>query len=120
MPYVRHSSADRGKLWPKSLMYGKVRLKGLTHLYATVTMMTHPQTIQEAVAQALAEKGLPAPTCWIRKPFFEGHRFLVHEMLFAGGRAVWIAERNVVEVYDDQGTLLKAVTLASAAGRRVA
>jgi hypothetical protein len=83
-------------------------------------MMTHPQTIQEAVALALAEKGLPSPTCWIRKPFFEGHRSLVHEMLFAGGRAVWFAERNMVEVYDDEGTLLKAVTLDSAVCRRAA
>jgi len=73
--------------------------------------MSHPQTIQDVVAQTLAERGIAEPTCWTRRPFFQQGRSLAHEMRFVGGRALWLADRNVGEGYDAEGTLLKAVAL---------
>jgi len=36
---------------------------------------------------------------------------LVADALFDGGYAIWRAENGVVEVYDEEGKLLKTVTI---------
>ncbi len=61
------------------------------------------------VTAALAEIGICASirTILIQKGYFVGIKFL-----FDGGYAVRFAGKNAIEVYDDDGKLLKTVSLA--------
>jgi len=64
---------------------------------------------QDVVAATLKEMGLsavPSRTILIQKGYFIGHKYR-----FDGGYAVWLIEKNAIEVYDDEGKLLKTVSL---------
>ena len=70
--------------------------------------MDDQPAIQDVVAATLKEMGLGAAfvrTVLIQDGFFVGHKYRFHE----GGHAVWRAEKNVIEVYNDDGNLLKTV-----------
>ena len=74
--------------------------------------MVQAGSIQDAVATALAEMGIATDslvhTILLRGGYFVGHKFR-----FDGGYAVWLAEKNLAEFYDDGGKLLKTVTFES-------
>lgn len=67
-------------------------------------------TIPNAVAAVLKELGLyPSAslrTVLIRDGYFAGEKYR-----FDGGWATWAAGKNVIEVYDDNGKLLKTVAV---------
>ena len=71
------------------------------------------RSIHDVVAEALAEVGIPEPPCLARTVLLQDRYFVGHKMQFDGGHAIWLAERNVVEVYDREGHLLKAVALGT-------
>ena len=60
------------------------------------------------VTATLAEMGICAPmrTILIQKGYFVGHKYR-----FDGGYAIRLAGKNAIEVYDDDGKLLKTVSL---------
>jgi hypothetical protein len=70
--------------------------------------MNPAKSIHDLVAALLQEMGLgDAPafhTILLRDRYFVGHKY--H---FDGGYAVWLAEENRIEVFDDEGTLLRTV-----------
>ena len=74
--------------------------------------MGQARSIQDAVTTALAEMGIAAAslvhTILLRDCHFVGHKFR-----FDGGYAIWLAETNTVEVYDDGRRLLKKVVIES-------
>ena len=76
-------------------------------------------TVEEAVAAALKEMGIgkdaTARTVLIHDGYFVGYKFR-----FDGGYVVWLAKENVIEVYDDVGTLLKTVGVETSDEKRVA
>jgi len=45
-------------------------------------------------------------TILIRKGYFVGHKYR-----FDGGVAVWLVEENAIEIYGDDGELLKTLAL---------
>ena len=45
-------------------------------------------------------------TVLIQKGYFVGHKYRID-----GGYAVWLIENKAIEIYDDEGKLLKAVSL---------
>ena len=64
-------------------------------------------SICEVVAATLKEMGVsavPMRTVLIQKGCFIGQKYR-----FDSGYAVWLAGKNVIEVYDDAGKLLKTV-----------
>ena len=76
------------------------------------------EKVQDLVAATLAEMGVrvaPMRTILIQKGYFVGHKY--H---FDGGYAVWLIEKNVIEVYDDDGKLLKTVSLEMNGGEKAA
>ena len=79
------------------------------------------QSVSLIVAATLKEMGFGADataltcTALIRDGYFVGHKFR-----FERGCAVWLAENNVIEVYDDAGKLLRAVGVETSDEKRVA
>jgi hypothetical protein len=78
-------------------------------------------TLHDLVFATLAEMDLASTqeslirTILLRDGFFVGHKYR-----FDSGYAVWVAETNVIEVYDDEGKLLKTVPLGSSRGGEAA
>jgi len=71
--------------------------------------MTQKST-RDAVATTLRKMGLRVAPMWtilIKKGFLVGHKYRFHD----GGYAIWLAGKNVVEVYDRKEKLLKTVSL---------
>ena len=65
--------------------------------------------VQDAVAATLRKMGIcatPMRTILIQRGYFVGHKYS-----FEGGYAIRLAGKNTIEVYDDDGKLLKTVTL---------
>jgi hypothetical protein len=68
--------------------------------------------LHEQITDILAEMGVcspPAPlirTVLINNGYFVGHKFR-----YEGGWATWLAQTGQIEVYDDDGKLLKTVAL---------
>jgi len=65
--------------------------------------------MEDVVTATLQEMGLcvaPMRTILIQKGYLVGHKYR-----FDGGYAVWLIETNAIEVYDDDGKLLKSVRL---------
>ena len=63
--------------------------------------MDDQPSIYSAVAATLKEMGIrvaPMRTALIQKGYFVGHKYR-----FDGGYAVWLIEKNAIEVYDDDG-----------------
>ena len=73
------------------------------------TVERPPKSLPEVVAATLREMGLGADeaalnrTILIRDGNFVGHKFR-----FDGGYALWLVEKGVVEVYDDDGNMKTA------------
>jgi hypothetical protein len=63
---------------------------------------------RDFVTATLAEMGICASmrTILIQKGYFVGHKYR-----FDGGYAILFAGKNVIDVYDDGGKLLKTVSL---------
>ena len=78
------------------------------------------QSVSLIVAATLKEMGFGADataltcTALIRDGYFVGHKYRFHE----GGHAVWLAEKNVIEVYDNAGKLLKTVGVEKTDGEK--
>ena len=65
--------------------------------------------IHDRLAATLTEMGVRVAPMWtalIKKGYFVGHKYR-----FDGGYAILLAGKNVIEVYDDAGSLLKTVSL---------
>ena len=65
-------------------------------------------SIHDAVAATLKGMGVRLAPMWttlIQKGYFVGHKYR-----FDGGYAVWLIEKNAIEIYDDEGKLLKTVS----------
>jgi hypothetical protein len=74
-------------------------------------------SIHDVVAAMLNEMGFcVAPGSMIRTILLRDRYFVGHKYRFDGGYAAWVAKTNVVEVYDDQGKLLKTEALGHEAG----
>ena len=66
--------------------------------------------VEEAVVATLRKMGFGTDAeALTRTVLIRDVRFLGVKFRFDGGYAVWLAEKNVIEVYDDAGKLLKAV-----------
>jgi hypothetical protein len=66
-------------------------------------------SIHDSVAATLREMGVRLAPMWtalIQKGYFVGHKYR-----FDGGYAIWLSERNAIEIYDDDGKILKTVSL---------
>ncbi len=73
---------------------------------------------QDVVTATLQEMGIcvaPTRTILIQKGYFVGHKYR-----FDGGYAIRMAGENAIEIYDDEGKLLKAVTLEETAKKDAA
>jgi hypothetical protein len=72
--------------------------------------MGQGRSIQDSVATILTEMGVPTAalvhTILLREKFFVGHKFR-----FDGGYAICWAEKNLIEVFGDDGKLLKQVVI---------
>ena len=71
------------------------------------------------VTATLAEMGVcVASMCMIliQKGYFVGHKYRFHD----GGYAIRLAGKNAVEVYDDDGKMLKTVSLEMNDGEKAA
>jgi hypothetical protein len=74
--------------------------------------MGQTHSIHGDVTAILTEMSIPTAslchTILLRDRCFVGHKFR-----FDGGYAMWLAETNTVEIYDDDRKLLKTVTFPS-------
>ena len=79
--------------------------------------MDEQPAIYDSVTATLAEMGICAPmrTFLIQKGYFVGHKYR-----FDGGYAIRLAGKKVIEVYDDDGKLLKTVSLEMNGGEKAA
>jgi hypothetical protein len=74
--------------------------------------MVRPQSIHDAVAAAVRDVGLcDEPSHMIRTILLRDRYFVGHKYRFDGGYAIWIAATDAIEVYSDDGSLLKTVAL---------
>ena len=73
-------------------------------------------SIQEKVAAALSELGLPAPTNFIQTMLMHDGYFVGWKFRYDGGYAVLRTGGNTIEVYDGKGKLLKVVALEAGKG----
>ena len=74
------------------------------------------QSIHNLVAATLAELGLPGPTNFIQTMLMRDGYFVGHKLRYDGGHAIWLAGGSTIELYDEQGTLLKIVALEAGKG----
>jgi hypothetical protein len=83
--------------------------------------MDAPKTIHDMITATLGEMGLASdPASLIRTILLRDRYFVGQKYRFDTGYAVWMAETNVVEVYDDGGKLLKTVALGRSQGGEAA
>ena len=68
-------------------------------------------SIQELVAGTLTELGLPTPSNVIRTMLMKDRYFVGHKLRYDGGYAILKAGANTLELYGEQGTLLRTVAL---------
>ena len=69
------------------------------------------ESIHDLVAATLAELGLPGPTNFIQTMLMRDGYFVGHKLRYDGGYTIWLAGGNTIEFYDEQGKLLKTVTV---------
>jgi len=72
-------------------------------------------SIHDLVAATLSELGLPAPTNIIQTMLMHDGYFVGWKFRYDGGYAIMRAGANTIELYDEQGTLLKTVAQQAAA-----
>ena len=68
-------------------------------------------SIHDLVAATLAELGLPGPTNFIQTMLMRDGYFVGHKLRYDGGCAILWAASDAIEFYDEQGKLLKTVTV---------
>jgi hypothetical protein len=68
-------------------------------------------SIQELLAVPLSELGIPAPTNVIQTMLMGDNYFAGWKFRYDGGCAIWRAGDTTIELYDEQGMLLKTVAL---------
>jgi hypothetical protein len=66
-------------------------------------------SISERVAATLSELGQPAPTDFIQTMLMKDGYFVGWKFRYDGGYAVLRTGGNTIEVFDEQGKLLKIV-----------
>ena len=80
----------------------------------------HPSPLRMAGFQALtsgrfsapADKlGVPAPATVIQTMLMKDGYFVGHKLRYDGGYAICLAGGNIIEFYDEQGTLLTTAAL---------
>ncbi len=76
--------------------------------------------VRDAVTATLRELGAcaaaPIRTILIQNGYFVGHKYRFHD----GGYAVWLLEKKAIEIYDNDGELLKTVSLEVTEGEKAA
>ena len=70
-------------------------------------------SIQEKVAAALSELGLPAPTNFIQTMLMHDGYFVGWKFRYDGGYAALHTGGNAIELFDEQGGSLKTVALGT-------
>jgi len=70
------------------------------------------KSIQEIVAAALSELGLPLPAAIIQVVLMKDRYFVGWKFRYDGGYAVWRAGTDTIELYDHQHNLLKPIAVA--------
>ena len=73
-------------------------------------------SIAELLAPTLTALGLPAPDDVIQTMLVKERYFVGHKFRYAGGHAFLKAGANTLELYDEQGTLLRTVALDTQKG----
>ena len=74
------------------------------------------KSTQKAVAAALAELGLPGPTNIIQTMLVQYGHFVGYKLRYDDGYAIWWSSKDTIELFDDQGELLKVVAFATENG----
>jgi hypothetical protein len=74
------------------------------------------ESVQERVSAMLAELGLPAPTNFIQTMLMKARYFVGWKFRYDGGHAIARAKGDTIELYDEQGKLLKTVALGDDKG----
>ena len=72
--------------------------------------MSQTPSIYDLVADALKEMGI-ATAALARTLLLRNRHFVGHKYRFEGGYAVWLAEKNVMEVYDESGKVFTTVVV---------
>ena len=70
-------------------------------------------SIQDLVAPILAELGLPVPTNFIQTMLMKDGYFVGWKFRYDGGYAVLHTGGTTVELFDEQGKVLKTVALGT-------
>jgi hypothetical protein len=68
-------------------------------------------SIQQRVAAALAQLGLPAPTNVIQTMLIKDRYFVGWKLRYDGGHAVLHAVARTIDLYDERPALLKTIDL---------
>jgi hypothetical protein len=71
------------------------------------------KSIHELLTATLAELGLPAPAEIIQTMLLKDGYFVGWKLRYDGGCAVLHANGGTIELYDDQGRLLKTVAVGT-------
>jgi hypothetical protein len=67
-------------------------------------------TLHDTVAATLTEMGIcEAPATVVRTVLIQDGYLVGHKYRFDGGHAIWLVQTNVIDVYDDDGKLLRTV-----------
>jgi hypothetical protein len=74
--------------------------------------MNRAKSIDDLVLSTLARLGVPVPCTVIETLLVRDRCFLGRKFSYDGGYAIWLPGSDVVEFYDDSGTLM----LVAAAG----
>ena len=73
------------------------------------TVERPPESLPEVVAAALREMGLGIDEAALnRSILIRDGNFVGHKFRFDGGYALWLVEKGVVEVYDNEGNMKAA------------
>ena len=77
------------------------------------------KSIHDAVAATLRKMGFRVAPMWtilIKKGYLVGHKYRFHD----GGYAIWLASKNVIEVYDRKEKLVKMVSMETLEQKKAA
>ena len=73
-------------------------------------------SIHDLLTATLSELGLPAPTNVIQTMLLKDRYFVGQKFRYDGGWAVVRADGSTIELFDEQGTLLKTVAFGTREG----
>ena len=74
------------------------------------------QSIHERVVATPTELGMPAPSDFHQTMLMKDRRFVGHKFCYDGGYAILRVDSNTLELYDEQGKLLKTVAIEDESG----